>query len=215
MKSNKIKICNSCHRVLGEDDFYYHKNLSCKLGGYRCSYCKKCGINQAKLRQEGNEEHRKIYNKQWREFNPEYDKQYYQNNKEHYRERDIQYYQDNKEYRKEYVRQWKKNNKEHYKEYAKEYGKQYYQKNRGKVNAWTAKRRAIKLDAMPLWANKEEIGKIYKEARKLTKTTGIKYEVDHIIPLQGKNVCGLHTEKNLQIITGTENRKKSNKYKGE
>lgn len=68
---------------------------------------------------------------------------------------------------------------------------------------------------MPMWADKEKINKIYKEAKELTKTTGIIYEVDHIIPLQGKNVCGLHTENNLQIITRSKNRKKSNKFKGE
>jgi 5-methylcytosine-specific restriction endonuclease McrA len=46
----------------------------------------------------------------------------------------------------------------------------------------------------------------------MTKETGINYEVDHIIPLQGKLASGLHVYNNLQIITQSENRSKNNKY---
>ena len=70
---------------------------------------------------------------------------------------------------------------------------------------WSAKRRAKKLKATPKWANLEEIKKNYLNCPK-------DYEVDHIIPLQGKIVCGLHVENNLQYLTKVENRKKGNKY---
>ena len=63
-----------------------------------------------------------------------------------------------------------------------------------------------------LWKNIEEIRKIYKNCREMTKQTGILHEVDHIVPLHGKNVCGLHVEYNLQIITSKQNRIKSNKF---
>ena len=49
---------------------------------------------------------------------------------------------------------------------------------------------------------------------KMTSQTGIKHEVDHIIPLQSPFVCGLHVEYNLQVITAKMNRSKGNKLEG-
>jgi len=49
-------------------------------------------------------------------------------------------------------------------------------------------------------------------AKWCSKVTGIQYEVDHIIPLQGKKVCGLHTANNLQVIPMSDNRKKNNQF---
>ena len=62
------------------------------------------------------------------------------------------------------------------------------------------------------WLNKQMISVIYLLAQTLSKECGEPYEVDHIIPLCGKNVCGLHYWKNLQVIPQSENRRKSNNY---
>ena len=80
--------------------------------------------------------------------------------------------------------------------------------NPDKSGAHRAAYRAAKLKATPAWANKNKIVGIYKAAIK----AGL--EVDHVIPLRGKNVCGLHVENNLQLLTRTENACKGNSYAG-
>tara|TARA_R110000803_G_scaffold39456_1_gene85137 strand:+ start:129 stop:692 length:564 start_codon:yes stop_codon:yes gene_type:complete len=88
----------------------------------------------------------------------------------------------------------------------------YKEKYRFKVNANQAKYRATKLKRTVSWANKKLIQQIYKQARALTEETGEPYHVDHIIPLQGELVSGLHVETNLQVIPAGDNVRKSNKF---
>lgn len=71
---------------------------------------------------------------------------------------------------------------------------------------------AARKQATPKWADLERIEEIYEECRALSKRTGRKHQVDHIIPIRGKTVCGLHVPDNLQILTKNENRKKNNKF---
>lgn len=67
-------------------------------------------------------------------------------------------------------------------------------------------------NATPKWANKEKIKEIYVKAHKLSECSRIPHEVDHIIPLTSKLVCGLHNEYNLRIVTQKENREKTNTF---
>lgn len=72
-----------------------------------------------------------------------------------------------------------------------------------------AKRRIDALRcATPAWGNKKAIKAFYSEANRLTNETGILHEVDHIVPIQGRKVCGLHVEHNLQILPKVENVRK-------
>lgn len=92
--------------------------------------------------------------------------------------------------------------------------RQWKQNNPALVTAMTAKRRATKLNATPHWLSPQqhnEMKAIYKNAKEMTKTSGIRHEVDHIFPLVNKLCCGLHIPSNLQIITAVQNRKKNNK----
>ena len=73
-------------------------------------------------------------------------------------------------------------------------------------------RRKLRDKSMPAWANKNAMAEFYILARQLTEDTGIKHEVDHIIPSNHKLVCGLHNEFNLQVLTKVENIYKSNKF---
>ena len=95
-----------------------------------------------------------------------------------------------------------------------EYQKQHYEANGPLYAARVAKRRAVKCSSTPAWANLKAIKRIYQMCARVSQETGVQHHVDHVIPLQGKRVCGLHVEHNLQIIPATDNRKKSNKLEG-
>lgn len=64
----------------------------------------------------------------------------------------------------------------------------------------------------PQWADRNKILHVYEECARRTRETGVKHHVDHIIPLQGKSVSGLHVPSNLQILTASENVRKSNRH---
>lgn len=85
-------------------------------------------------------------------------------------------------------------------------------KNPGKTAALRAQRRAEIARATPPWADRFAIHAKYKECAKVTKATGVPHHVDHIVPLRGKLVCGLHVANNLQVIPAAINMSKSNKF---
>ena len=75
----------------------------------------------------------------------------------------------------------------------------------------SAKRYAGQKSRCPPWADMAAIRTVYERAARVAADTGIPHEVDHIVPLLGRNVSGLHVHWNLRIITQEANRKKSNK----
>jgi hypothetical protein len=81
----------------------------------------------------------------------------------------------------------------------------YRKKNPEKFRHYSNKRRSQKLNAIPQWADLEKIQEFYHSCPE-------GYHVDHVIPLQGKIVCGLHVIENLQYLTAIENHQKSNRY---
>lgn len=126
-------------------------------------------------------------------------------------------------------------------EASKAAGKRYYERNKDLVKAKAAARpnaekhkhkrnhkkenleyyrvlcnarRRRHREATPAWLTseqKQDIKQLYIEAQKITKLTGVRYEVDHIIPLINDSVCGLHVPWNLQVIPKIDNLKKANK----
>jgi len=100
-------------------------------------------------------------------------------------------------------------------ELNREERRKYYQQNKPSYYARKAKRRASLLNRTPSWlsvSDVQKISSIYNDCVLLNKQGTVKYEVDHIVPLQGETVSGLHVPWNLQIIPMFENRSKGNKF---
>lgn len=98
-----------------------------------------------------------------------------------------------------------------------EYNRQIRRKYPEKHAARQALRRARKLQATPDWltgAQKAQMNRTYKLRDIISDATGEQYHVDHLVPLNGENVCGLHVPWNLQVIPAKENLRKSNSFGG-
>jgi len=93
--------------------------------------------------------------------------------------------------------------------------KTYRQNNKGKVNALVSARKKVVRQRTPAWLSdfdKLKIKCMYQIAAMLTRENNEPWHVDHIIPLQGKLVSGLHVPANLQVMRGSENVRKKNKF---
>jgi ABC-type nitrate/sulfonate/bicarbonate transport system substrate-binding protein len=106
------------------------------------------------------------------------------------------------------TRKWRQKNKE-----AVNANQRAYKKaNRAIYTAAQAQRRAGLGTATPVWADTDEISLIYKQAKSLEKLLGIDIHVDHVVPLKGETVCGLHVPDNLKITKAVDNMRKGNRY---
>lgn len=205
-----MKTCTKCKVLKENQAFSRHKGMKDLLQP-RCKVC--LGIekklvylaNKEKIRAEA-----KVKYQDNRENILLQKKDYALRNKEVLKIKKREYYVEKKEAILEKRRDFYLENKDKLKIYKKD----YRSKNKGKCNALGAKKYARKVQATPKWLTKEhlnEIDRIYIKAKEMEKETGIKYHIDHIVPLRGKTVCGLHVPWNLQILTAEENSRKSNK----
>ena len=119
-----------------------------------------------------------------------------------------QHYQSNKDRYQGLQRLWKTANPGHDAEGQRVRAAKRRQIQADKVNAATAARKSYVKRATPPWANLFFIAEAYHIAKVREKMLGGKWHVDHVIPLRGKTVCGLHVENNLQVIPAKVNLKK-------
>lgn len=220
------KVCRTCSKIKKITEYYKEKNY--KDG--TLPNCIACVSEKHRKYRISNPDKIKLANTLYslnnkEKINNSNKRHYHKNNKKINKKRRKDYLK-NIEKRKEQGRLYRTENREkeckrHAKYMAektesyKASQKKYRSNHPEKGSAAAASRRAKKLLATPIWLTIEqlvEISALYLKAKILSKNTGIKHHVDHIAPLQGKNVRGLHVPWNLQILTAEENIRKSNKF---
>ena len=182
-----MKICSRCQLELSNDMFYDSNPWTC-----RPCVKARAGLRYKEKREECLDSMRK-----WALNNPERSREL----KQEWRDRN-----------KETVRSYAVYRREFFPAEIAAANTKYREANPEVYTAAAAKRRATLLQATPSWTDFETVGLFYEFAALLSEATGEPYEVDHIVPLQGDLVSGLHVENNLRVITQNANRVKSNKY---
>jgi hypothetical protein len=227
-KDNLSKVVSRKEaKQLGEKRYF--TGLLCKNGhiDYRetksggCASCAK--ISRAKSIENRTEEKakeiRKIKNekaKEYRKKNLELSREYgrlqYRKNKEKKKAQVKRYYLSVR-----YTEKHMSKHRERQRNFViknPSYAKTWAIENKDKVNAKAAKHRANKLEATPPWLTKahlQEIETFYDAAQLIGMFSDLPWDVDHIVPLRGKTVRGLHVPWNLQLLPASENRSKGNR----
>jgi phage gp46-like protein len=192
-----VKQCISCELEKPFEEFYKRKDSP---DGYRndCKACRKAvSVRTYYQDVEGQKESRRAYYRKRMLADPNYHTKKYWADVELTRAQGREYYQKNRE------RLLKKVS-------------EYARKNVARANAIKKKYKLAKQRSCPAWVlSSQELCKqirgFYEEAKTRTDLSGVVHHVDHIVPLQGENVCGLHVPWNLQVLTASENCSKQNK----
>ena len=171
-----------------------------------------------------NIEDARAYQKAYRQANPDKVRAYYKANRDKLRSKSMALYEANRD--KEIARKkaydkanpekhrarsraWKQANPEKHRASSRA----HYARNKAYYNLKGLERRRKVAGQTPAWNDRAKMLAIYAECSKRNEKDGyIKWHVDHIIPLRGKNVWGLHVHTNLRIILASKNQAKSNKY---
>lgn len=200
----ETKFCNKCEEEKPVASFSKRSRSNDGLQN-QCKQCKSAYYGENKERQNANT---KAWYQENKERHRELTSRRYQDNKESESAKRKARYQQNKDKENATNNAWYEANRD--KKLAK--GREWYSNNKALVNASTTKRRLAKLQRTPPWADMSAIAEFYVEAKRLEELTGIQFHVDHIVPLQGELVSGLHVPANLQLLPAHENLSKSNSF---
>lgn len=231
-----MMICKICNEQKPVEDFSVYKAHGKEYRRRRCIVCHReiHARNERNRRAALGEEYRS-YRREYMRKNPEkgiksaeYAKKWREENSDYVKERKVEKYKKDMsdpllaEKKRAYSREHtaKRRLREEVKVKEREYNYRFNRSPRGKIrNAVNAaKYRFRKAKASPAWLTEDQFSEMenfYIHAKDCSVVTGEVYHVDHIIPLAGKNVCGLHVPWNLQIIPADMNFKKKNKVKEE
>lgn len=110
-----------------------------------------------------------------------------------------------------YMAAWRKANADKLSGYSATWAKKHPEKAKAYRAHKCSKRRAREVQATPSWADQAAILAVYQLSADLESLTGVPHHVDHIVPLQGRNVCGLHVHYNLRPISAAWNQRKGNR----
>lgn len=194
--------------------FYFTGNPCCRGNiALRRTASAKCichACTEAGIKSDSNRLERAA---QWRAKNPdrqrEHERRWRKRNSERERKRLREFYLKNPERRRQYGDAF-------YRKHSSSVlarKRAYYRANPDKARVYVVLRRAAKLNCTPSWlteAHLEEISRVYKKAASMRRG-GADVHVDHIVPLAGEFVCGLHVPWNLAIIPARDNQQKGNK----
>lgn len=181
--------------------------------------CKPCKAEQARQWRERNKDKVAAYQKAYAQSqsSKEASLRYRTRNRARVLENARAWYMANREKRLAYYvgnekiaatrKRYRENNKEREAARVAAYAKAHPERAR----ATTARYRARKQMAVAKWANESAIAAIYKDAARVSLELGVPHSVDHIVPVQGRTVCGLHVEYNLRVIPSVLNSAKGNK----
>lgn len=193
-----MKECKKCNIEKPEDSFRKAKDRrGIMVFRHTCRECERA----ASIEYEKENKDKRLAEK----------RAFYLNNSEKEKQRKIVAYWKNPEKEKARAAKWRDKNRE----YLREKDRKNAKERPAYFSFKTQKRHTAKLQRTPPWLSAkqwQDIKTEYELASWCSKVQGQKYHVDHIVPLQGKQVCGLHVPWNLQVIPATDNMKKSNKH---
>jgi len=186
--SDLIKVCRLCNQAKSKISDFYRK-ASSKDG--RQSVCILCDKKRVEEWRKANPERSLARVLRYQNAHPEVSAAWKKRNSKQLSEKGKQWRIDNPQRWAELCARYRRNNPE-------------------KIADRNAMRRAVERRATPSWSIRFFVTEAYALAKLRTKVTGIKWEVDHIVPLNSPLVCGLHAHTNIQVIPKSENHKKMN-----
>jgi len=192
-----MRTCKTCAMTSDNEELFV------KNGRFRKNTCKKCDSLKVIQYQRDNIESVRAKNKAWGVANPERKRVLTTKALAKYAEK----YPERLKAAKAKYRATTKG-----KHTEQKYLSSYAEINRPLAAARTRARNAAKTNAIPAWVNKFFVAEAYDLAARRSKLFGIEWNVDHIIPIKSKTVCGLHWEGNMQVIPRSVNVRKGNRY---
>ena len=220
-----MKFCRDCNSGVPKSSF----SLNARKPDGLDLYCKKCTAVRSAAHYQKNKEKRRLQNIAWLAAHPEKTAEYCRKNKnlhpEKYVEAQANWYVKNRDKklsgdkarREKRIEEFRERERRSYRKHVSARlarNKNWRLRNGHVINAYASERRAAMARRTPGWLTENDeqtIRAFYLRAKTLSDATGILHHVDHIVPLRGRTVSGLHVPWNLQVIPAVDNLRKNNR----